>query len=185
MHKYNLSNEELGCLIRNKDHEAFHTLYVAEFENLVNYAYRYVFDRDESQDIVQSAFLQLWVSARKIDPKRDVTAYLFAIVHNLCCDYLRRLSIADSNHDMLTEAMLFMEICEDGNVSPELKANLEKALRSLPGQGYEILMRHVVEAKKNSEIAAELGISENTVKTHLQRALRALRRQLLMIIFTF
>lgn len=185
MPKNSFSNEELGRLIRMKNHEAFHALYVAEFENLVNYAYRFVFDRDEAQDIVQSAFLQLWVSAGKIDPRRDVAAYLFSISHNLCCDYLRRLSIADSNQDMLTEAMLFMEICDDENISPEMKANLERALRTLPGQGYEILMRHVVESKKNSEIAAELGISENTVKTHLQRALRALRRQLLMIIFTF
>lgn len=184
MSSKNTSTGNLGRLIREKDHEAFHTLYVTTFEDLVNYAYRYVFDSDEAQDIVQSAFLQLWVSASKIDPDRDVAAYLFSIVHNLSCDYLRQLDIADSNQDKLTEAMLFLEMRDDDGISPELKASLDEALHSLPGQGYEILMQHVVEGKKNSEIAAALGISENTVKTHLQRALRALRRQLLVMLFT-
>ena len=49
-------------------------------------------------------------------------------------------------------------------------------LKKLPEQEYNVLVKIVLEDKKYKEVAEELHISVNTVKTHLSRALKMLRR---------
>lgn len=181
-----LSREELddiGLRLRQHDGQALQALYVDMFNPLQRYAFRYVYDWEEAKDIVQSSFLRLWSNAGSLDPSMRIETYLIQIVHNLCSNYLRHLSIVDSNQEKLVEATLFMNIHDNGEIDPETKARLEAALRKLPEKSYEILMDHIVGGKKNSEIAEELGIAESTVKTHLKRALRTLREELLSIAF--
>lgn len=177
--------DDIGIRLRQRDGNALHTLYINMFDALQRYAFRYVYDWEEAKDIVQSAFLQLWSNAETLDPEMRVEAYLVQIVHNLCSNFLRHLSIVDAHQEKLVEATIFMNISESSEIDPETKARLDTALKSLPEKTYEILMDHIVGGKKNSEIAAELGIAESTVKTHLKRALRALREQLLSIAFLY
>ncbi len=49
-------------------------------------------------------------------------------------------------------------------------------LKKLPEQEYNVLVKIILEDKKYKEVAEELHISINTVKTHLSRALKMLRR---------
>lgn len=49
-------------------------------------------------------------------------------------------------------------------------------IKKLPEQEYNVLVKIVLEDKKYKEVAEELHISVNTVKTHLSRALKMLRR---------
>lgn len=182
-----LSREELLNLttrLRRRDGQALHLLYVELFDPLQLYAFRYVYDWEEARDIVQSAFLQLWINIESLKPDSNVSSYLTSIVHNLCGNYLRHLDIVDSNREKLIEATFFQNLHSDNSTIPlEIRLKLDSALRNLPSRSYEILMAHIVEGKKNAEIAKELGIAESTVKTHLKRALRFLRGQMLMIIF--
>ena len=55
---------------------------------------------------------------------------------------------------------------------------LDEKLLELPEQQRKVLMRCVVDGKKYKEVAEELGITLNTVKTHLTRALAFLRGEL-------
>lgn len=183
-----LSEEEKKYLtlgIRNRDGKALHIIYVEMFDSLQRYAYRYVYDWEEAKDIVQSAFLQLWINAGKIDPDGDIGAYLSGIVHNLCSNYLRHLNIIDTNQEKLTEAIVFQNLISDiDNVSPEIRERLDKAIDSLPDKSREILLLHVVEGMKCKDIAEKYGVAESTVKTHLKRAMKVLRENLLLILFS-
>lgn len=184
----NLSNEDkhnLALRIRNHDGKALHIIYVEMFDALQRYAYRYVYDWEEAKDIVQSAFLQLWLNSEKLDTNGDIGAYLSGIVHNLCSNYLRHLNIIDENQEKLTEALVFQNlITEKDNISPEMKARLKEALDALPEKGRDILMLHVVEGMKCREIAGRFGVAESTVKTHLKRAMKVLREHMLLTIFS-
>lgn len=174
----------LTARLQQRDGLALHLLYVELFDPLQLYAFRYVYDWEEARDIVQSAFLQLWINIENLKPDSNVASYLSSIVHNLCGNYLRHLDIVDSHREKLIEATLFQNIYADSSViPPEIRSKLDSALRNLPSRSYEILMAHIVDGKKNAEIAEELGIAESTVKTHLKRAMRFLREQMLMIIF--
>lgn len=172
----------LGCRIKQRDRKAFHILYLESFTTLQRYAVRYVYDWEEAQEIVQEAFLSLWANLDSYHSSQNILAYLSGIVHNLCSNYLRHLNIVDSHQDKIVEAMLFAQM-EDWEFDESIKQRLRDALKQLPEKSYYILMRHIVQGKKNSEIAQEMGIAESTVKTHLKRALRILREQLLFLIF--
>ena len=65
--------------------------------------------------------------------------------------------------------MMKKNCCKKGS---QLLAELKK----LPEQEYNVLVKIVLEDKKYKEVAEELHISVNTVKTHLSRALKMLRR---------
>ena len=68
-----------------------------------------------------------------------------------------------------------MDVNPDDEVPEEQLARLRHYLQQLSPQEYRILMEVVVHNKKYKEVAAELGISVNTVKTHLSHALKYLR----------
>lgn len=175
--------DDIAIRLKQRDGHALHELYVDMFPPLQRYAFRFVYDWEEAKDIVQSAFLQLWSNTSGINAGMKLESYIVSIVHNLCSNHLRHLNIVDSHQDKIIEATLFMNINNDAEIDPEVKKKLEEALRNLPEKTYEILMDHIVGGKKNSEIALEYGIAESTVKTHLKRAMRVLREQMLSIIF--
>ena len=168
MKKPQPSPEELkaiGLRIKQGDKEAFHFLYRHYFDSLQEYAMRYVYDYQDAQDIVQDAFLSLWVNTDQYDPSRNIVTYLLVIVKNACINHLRNLKIRDSHRDKIVEAMLFSNL-EDPETDPELQKRLQ----------------HIVRRKKISVIAEEMGIAESTVKTHLKRTLKTLRENLLFIL---
>lgn len=173
---------DIGRRIKNRDHQAFHTLYIKTFDTMRKYAYRYVYDWEEAADIVQQAYLSLWLNIDRYSDDTDIITYLSAIVHNLCSNYLRHLDVIDSNHDKMVEATLFSRLQDYCEVNPDIKRRLDKALEKLPPQGRRILMEHIVNGKKVNEIASEMDISQSTVKTHLKRALRLLRQNMLLIL---
>lgn len=56
------------------------------------------------------------------------------------------------------------------------KESITGRIKKLPEQEYNVLVKIILEDKKYKEVAEELHISVNTVKTHLSRALKMLRR---------
>ena len=176
---------DIGHRIKIHDRKAFHSLYVTTFDKMRKYAFRYVYDWEEAADIAQQAFLSLWLNVDNYSPDTNIVTYLTAIVHNLCSNYLRHLDVIDSNHDKIVEATLFSQLQNYFEENPDIKRKLDEALCKLPPQGYKILIEHIVNEKKNSVIAQELGISESTENTQLKRDMRILRKQMLLIIFSF
>lgn len=172
---------QLGPRIKNLDRNAFHTLYMECFEPLQLYAMRYVYDWQEAEDIVQNAFFNLLLNIHKYDGSRDVFTYLFVLVKNNCLNYNRRLRIADTHRDKLVETLLFANI-EDPDLDPDMRQRLNDVLEAMPEKQREVMLKHIVERKKISEIAREMGVAESTTNTHLKRAMKHMRENLKFII---
>jgi RNA polymerase sigma-70 factor (ECF subfamily) len=166
--------KELGYRIKERDEKAFHVLYREFFARLHLYATRYVYDRQEAEDIVQEAYLSLWKGIDAYQPGQSVLTYLQVIVKNGCLTYLRHLKIKDSHQDKLIEATLFSGL-DEPDAGEETRACLQRVLAILPEKGHRVLVQHVLERKKISEIALEMNVAESTVKTHLKRAMKSLR----------
>lgn len=173
---------DLGPLIKKRDQKAWHTLYKMSFNKLQRYAMRFVYDWSEAEDIVQDAFLYLWSYPERYDEKQSVLHYLLGIIRNKCLNYLRALDIQSKHQDKIIEAMLFSSI-EDPEVDEDIIERLNSVLDSLPEKQRQVLLMHVVEKKKISEIAEKMNVAETTVKTHFQRALETLRSNLKFILF--
>lgn len=164
--------------------EAFHILYRECFEPLQRYAMRYLYDWQAAEDMVQNAFFSLLLNLNKYDGEKDVFTYLFVLVKNGCLNYIRKLNIIDKHKDKLVEALLFSHI-EDPETDPYLKKRMEQILSSMSPNQQNVLLKHVVERMKMSEIALEMGVAESTAITHFKRAMKIMRENLKFIILGF
>ena len=150
-------------------------MYRAEAANLVRLARFFVDDRDAAEDLVQEAFIRLARSAHRIRERERVPAYLRSIVLNLARDHnrrglvsLRHLPTADPSPPSLDEVM---------SADEDERAVIE-ALRQLPARQRDCLVLRYYLESGVAEIALTLGISANSVKTHLSRGLKNLEQRL-------
>ena len=146
-------------------------MYQEHGRSLVRMARLFVDDRNAAEDLVQEAFIRLARSAHRIKDDRKAAAYLRSIVLNLARDHNRRGLVSLRHRLPLddTEAST-----EDIVVLTEEHQQVVEALRELPHRQRDCLVLRYFEQLGVDEIAGTLGISRNSVKTHLTRGMRAL-----------
>ena len=147
------------------------TLFVAEGARLVSLARFFVEDRTAAEDLVQEAFIRLSRSAHRIrDPER-AAAYLRSIVINLARDHNRR-GLVSLRHR--PPAVPDEPSAEETAAARESRLEVVAALHDLPRRQRDcVALRYYLELSVE-DIATTLGLSRNSVKTHLQRGLRSL-----------
>ncbi|HEY3003049.1 MAG TPA: sigma-70 family RNA polymerase sigma factor [Kribbellaceae bacterium] len=150
-------------------------LFRAEAARLVQLARWFVDDRTAAEDLVQEAFIRLARNAHRIRDEDRAAAYLRSIVINLARDHNRR-GLVSLRHRPPAE--FDDRSAEDHVTGDESRRQVIDALRGLPRRQRDcILLRYYVELGV-AQIAETLGLSPNSVKTHLQRGLRALSADL-------
>ncbi len=153
-------------------------LYRSEGRSLVRLARLFVDDRDAAEDIVQEAFLRLARHAGRIDSTAKAPAYLRSIVLNLARDHNRR-GLVSLRHQATRGREVDVDVdVVDRLVESEEHRRVLEAVRRLPTRQRDCITLRYFEECSIEAIAATLGLSPNSVKTHLQRGLAALDRSL-------
>lgn len=149
-------------------------------ENLFRYHYRplcifalhYLKDIDASEDVVQEAFALLWEKLLAGEKVVNQKGYLYSIVKNRSLDILRKKGSVgeaislDGSIDNIEEPTV-----EDA----EVEARLWTAIDTLPEKCREIFLMSKRDGLRQEEIAQELGISLQTVKNQVSKALKILK----------
>jgi len=150
-------------------------LFQAEGASLVRLARLFVDDRNAAEDLVQEAFIRLRRSAHRIRDPARAAPYLRSIVLNLARDSNRRGLVSMRHHLPFDDAVASVE--DEISLRDDQRAVIE-ALRHLPHRQRDCILLRFYNELGIAEIADTLGLSPNSVKTHLQRGLAALERQL-------
>jgi RNA polymerase sigma-70 factor (ECF subfamily) len=169
--------------LRAGDHGAFEAV-VREFHApLFTYMLRATHARDVAEDLVQELFARLWDNRATLRPHASLRVYLYVAARHHVYDHYRK------RH---TAATLFRPAAPADTATPshgddplaeltnaELARAVHQAVAALPPR-----CREVWELSRNhglgyEDIAHVTGVSVNTVKTQMARALRALREALL------
>lgn len=151
----------------------FKNLFNSNYEELVRYANGYLFDKDSSEDIVQEVFIYIWENADQITVNTSLKSYLYAMIRNRCFNFLKSIKITDDfqyldfNIGLITEHVFDSTDEEDKKI---VYHQILKIVDTLPDKMQQIVKLKFLHNYKYSEIALELGISINTVKTQLKRA---------------
>jgi RNA polymerase sigma-70 factor (ECF subfamily) len=145
-----------------------------EASSLVRLTRLFVDDRNAAEDLVQEAFIRLARSAHKIRDPAKAPAYLRSIVLNLARDHNRRGLVSLRQH-LPTDDQAAVE---DEITLREDQQRVIDALRDLPHRQRDCIVLRYYDELGIDDIAATLGISRNSVKTHLGRGLDALERAL-------
>lgn len=159
--------------ISKKNEKVFKNFFDKHYENLVVYANGYLFDKDSSEDIVQEIFIYIWEHAGNLKVETSLKGYLFAMVRNRCLNYLKSIKITD-NLEFLDFNLTLISEHVFNSTSEEDKAivyhQILKIIDTLPEKMQQIVRMKFLHNYKYAEIAKELKISVNTVKTQLKRA---------------
>jgi RNA polymerase sigma-70 factor (ECF subfamily) len=140
------------------------------------FANRFLEDMEVSKDLVQDVFVKLWEKEVMITNQQTVKALLYTTVRNACLNHLREQSqkekqIQEYQHEDTDE---FLEAAQ---LEEEVHYKLYKALNQLSERNKESVLL-TIRGYSNQEIAEEMKISVNSVKTLKQRAYKLLRKMI-------
>lgn len=153
-------------------------LYESDGLRLVRLARLFVEDRDAAEDLVQEAFIRLARHADRIDDADRAPAYLRSIVLNLARDHNRR-GLVSLRHQLSAGREVDVgPAADDDLIGDEEQRAVLEAVRALPRRQRDCVALRYYDDLGIEEIAVTLGLSPNSVKTHLKRGLARLREVL-------
>lgn len=158
--------------------QAFEKLFRKYYAPLCDYCQGIIADKEAGEDIVQDVFVYLWNNRNTINITTSVKAYLYSSVRHGALHYLKKQIMQQNHSPHLTE---FIAHLQETEYSEEEILKLEEAkkiLQELPEQCRNIFIMNCIDGKKYKEIAEKLGISVNTVKSHLSKAYRIFRKRM-------
>jgi RNA polymerase sigma-70 factor (sigma-E family) len=148
------------------------TAYVRERRSaLFATAYHLTGDRNEAEDLLQSALMSTYQAWGRIQDKAALGGYLRRTMTNLHISAWRRRRIGEYP----TEEMPERPDHSDSMGDTELRAVLWQALAKLPEPQRTMLVLRYYEGRTDPEVAEAMGVSVGTVKSSIWRALRRLR----------
>ena len=177
MHK----DEQILTELLSEKETAFRKLFDQYYMPLCLYSVQITDSLDVSEDIVQDFFITFWEKKVYKQIKRNLQHYLFYCIRNASLAKMKEKRIFFLE-EVETEAYcLPEEEWEEEEVQKRHK-QLFESLEQLPEQGLKVFEGIVLHGKKYQEVADELGISINSVKTQFSRALKRLRDSLNIMI---
>lgn len=159
-----------------KNKEYFEELYREYYSSLVRFCEGILFDSEEASDVVQEVFLEIWKKKKSVQIESTIKTYLYTCVKYRAFSRLRKLNIIDKHQDQVKEAYLY-GLDQDSLPDEELKIRIRELVDSFPPQMKMVIECHSFYGWKYQEIADELGISINSVKTHVKRAYKRFREE--------
>ncbi len=167
--------------LKLRNRQAYYKLFQTYYKQLLRYAEGIICNADNAKDIVQDLFVHIWDNAESVEINSSIKGYLFRSVRNRCLNEIKSLGINAHRNLLYFEGLLnfenFDDVADDKVFEFKTDAILE-AVKSLPSKMRKIFEMKYFQKQKYKNIAETLGISENTVKTHLMRAKEKLRSEL-------
>lgn len=161
------------------DEQAFSVLFFNYLPVLQIFATKFTKSDDAAEEIIQDAFLRVWLNRDKLAEVENVRAYLYKYVSNECLSYLRK----KLKEDKVIDAFTSKQPNSHNSTSEEINLNeitkiIAIAVEKLPEQRKNIYQLSRRDGKSIPEIAEILNISPNTVKNALVISLKSIRLHL-------
>ena len=166
--------ETILNMFKVAEKEAFQLLYSSYYETLVLFANQIIDDSQAAEDIVQDCLVKFWISKRYRTLESGLDKYIFQAVKFSSLNYVRGDKRKKNLHEnVIREMMSEEDLPEEENV--EILEMVYKVIDLLPEERRHIFLMVFVDGMSYQEVADQLQISKNTVKTQLSRSLKFLR----------
>ncbi|SEO05348.1 RNA polymerase sigma-70 factor, Bacteroides expansion family 1 [bacterium A37T11] len=183
-----LNEAELVQQLKEGDESAFATIYNQYKAPLILQAKRslHAMDQDAATDMIQDLFANLWEMREKLEIHKDLQSYLYGALRNQVFKFQSHQRV---EHKYITDFASFLETSAyttDLTIrEQELVRIMEEAIAALPPKMKQVFQLSRTTQLNHREIATRLGITENTVKKHIAKAIKILKNKFhpLMLIF--
>ena len=178
-----------GTLTAEQDQRITETV-ERERARLRDFIRRRVADAADADDILQEVFYELVEAYRLMQPLEQVSAWLFRVARNRITDLFRKKKPEAFASDPIAfaqdgEPFSFEDLLPSPDAGPEalyarnvLLEEFEAAVDELPSEQREVFIAHEVEGRSFKELAAETGLSVNTLHLRKHYAVLQLRERL-------
>lgn len=158
----------------------FSEIYIEYYPRLFRFACDFVSCKEDAENLLHDAFLDLWKINDYIPSIKSVNAYMFRLVRNRCIDYLKhqmceRAYLEDAAVECRAKVLTLEGMGDEELIAKELSVIIRETVDNLPTRCREIFIMSRIEGLRHSEIAERLGLSENTVAVQIGIALRRIR----------
>jgi len=164
--------------------EEFDTIY-SKYHHLVYMnVYKFVKNKEESQDILQDVFATLWESRKKISHEQSVGGWLFVTCLNKSVNHIRKKLRHSAAEDKILS--YYQTHHEDRDDSLDIHYQyLQNAIAELSPQKQKVLKLCKLEGKSYEETAKQLNISRHTVKEYLSMAMFSVKDAFKLRAYTY
>jgi RNA polymerase sigma factor (sigma-70 family) len=160
-----------------------------EKPRLRNFIRKRVADRSDAEDILQEVFYELVEAYRMMKPVQQVTTWLFQVARNRITDFFRSKKREASGEAAVKiqdgEELQWEDLLPSPDAGPEaayarsvLMEEMEAALDELPEEQREVFVAHEFLGYSFKELAAQTGVSVNTLLSRKRYAVVHLRERL-------
>ena len=182
------SNDKQDENLQNGDEKIIENIFRYYYKGLCAYAFTLLKNHDTSEEIVQGFFIDLWETKAFLKVNISLKLYLFRSIHNRCINYLKNTAVSKQRFEKYSKYT--QDEIELSNIDAEseiyerffndnFEIEIHKAINNLAPQQKQIFLLSRFQQKSYADIANELNITVNSVKTQMSRALRKLRSTLI------
>ncbi|RAV28425.1 RNA polymerase sigma factor [Sinomicrobium soli] len=162
--------------LREGNEQAFRKLFDLYRQDVYAYSLSILKSPPHAEEIVQEVFLRVWLKREGLNPELSLKSYIFTITRNLTLNLLTKMA----NNKKLLEAIFYKSQAGetmDREFSEQDYAWLEsRAMEKLPPRCRLVFQMSRNQGKSYEEIAREMGISVNTVKYQMSKAMGIIRK---------
>lgn len=158
------------------DEQSYKQLFLLFYKNLFGFAHSMLKSQEGAEEVVSDVMMKIWLMRARLPEVENLRVYLFTAVKNAALNYLSQ------HHKYTSWDLEHIEIGHDPDLynpeeillRDELKKQIALTIRSLPPKcqmAYKLVREEGLPYK---EVAAIMGITENTVDRHLNIAFHKL-----------
>lgn len=172
-----LHNEaELISLTSRGDEQAFRQIFDFYSNKLFTYVFRITNHEEIAEEIVMDVFLKIWMNRADLAEISRFDSYLYAMVRNRAFNIIKRIAHEGAIiKELSLNSTEYQHNTEDTVIYNDIRHLLHDAIEKLPPQQKRVFILSRDEGLKYDEIAEQLNLSKNTVKSHLKKAVSNLR----------
>ena len=169
--------------LKNGNKKTFEVIFKTYYRALCLYSESIVGEKEAAEEVVNDFFLKLWEKRDIIQINVSIKAYLYKGVYNNSLKHLEHIKVLRKYREHAQYMIANRDLFQPRDalsmlISKEITNEIEKAIDALPEQCREVFLQTRLEGLKYQEVANNLGISVNTVRTQITRAMTKLRKSL-------
>lgn len=170
------NEQELLAKIAKGDERAFTELFQGYYASLGEFVFKITESLPVTQEIVQDAFIKIWLKRTSLTELKSFSNYLFIICRNQTYNHLKKIAVARNFLVQIDQHLNENTELHDGEVAiDQYRLLIDKAIDKLPSQAKKVYLLSRHERLKHDDIAKQLGISPETVKKHVQYAVNFIK----------
>lgn len=168
--------------LRNGNHKAFETVFLAYYNQTKRLVYDYIKSEPDAEEIAEELFANLWINRRNIDTSKSFHSYLHTISRNAAINFLKHKYVQDAYLSHM-RSVEHSATSEEELIAKELGLLIDDVIERMPEQRKKIYQLSRNEGLSNAEIAERLNTTKRNVESQLSLALKEIRKAISLFFF--